>query len=206
MSTEPQIDVGAAIRMIAANQPATIDESIIRKELEGVSVQSAAAVAKIFGVSYTTIKTSWRPGSMPGDPKNKSWPLGEILIWLLKRNSKNSPAPPNNGVVGDRKRDAEIRKVEAEAQLREIAVEQKEGRFIAVDWVKSEITAAFGRIRDGIMGIGRKCQPQLPKKQAVELRETIDRQCEITLNAVADDLLESIDQRDEEENDGDSQV
>lgn len=125
---------------------------------------------------------------MPGDAKANEWPLAEILIWLLKRNDKNCRPAAKRPGTGDRKKDAEIRKVEAEAQLKEIAVEQKEGEFISSELVGSDFSAAMAIIRDEFMALGRSIMPQFPKSQAVELRQFVDRQVERVLNAAADKL------------------
>jgi phage terminase Nu1 subunit (DNA packaging protein) len=198
----PQIDVGAGIRLLITCKPTDIDEAAIRETLGAAHVASASAVARIFGVSYTTVKTSWRPGGMPGDAKAKVWPLADILIWLLKRDAGNA-APRTEDEVGKRKREAEMHTAEAVQRLKQCQAEKEEGRFVSVEVIRSEWSSWLAMHRDDVMSIPDDIKPMFPAKDAERLKDELERRLAKAYEALAerpmDEFIESLNDNPQEE-------
>ena len=199
MVFELQIDVSAFVQLELKCPRATIDDTAINEFLKGFYVTSLASVAKVFGVSYVTVKTSWRPGGMPGDAKAKKWIIADILIWLLKRNNANATSRGTDEFT-ERKRDAESRIVEAEARIKERKANVVEGEYIPLAVAVSVVKGYANKLRDGLMGVARRMQPMFPAKYQAQLTEEVDRYHRNLLTAFADtsisDLRQAANERD----------
>lgn len=202
MSAGQQIDVSAAIRLLLSCKPSNIDEAVIREVLGDMHVSSAAQVARVFGVSYTTVKTSWRPGDMPGDAKAKVWPLAEILIWLLKRDAGNGQ-PRSEDKIAKRKREAEMHTAEATQRIKQRQAEREEGMFVSVEVVRSEWSSWNAMFRDDVMTIPDDIKPMFPAKDAERLTDELNRRLAKSLDALSerpmDEFIESLNDNPQEE-------
>lgn len=64
------------------SQPATVDPKTIKRLIGNATVPSMPEVARAFGISCNTVRQSWRPSGMPGEPG--SFSLADIAVWRLK--------------------------------------------------------------------------------------------------------------------------
>jgi hypothetical protein len=186
MNSDDEKRVTAIVQLALKLGPTRIDEDAIHAALGNAAGDSTAQVGRIFERSHATISHTWRPNGMPGSKQH--YPIAPILIWVLNRDLVNEAA---RGVdeFTSRKREAETRSAEAIMRIQEMRAERLDGEVMSVVLMKSQITMAFGIIRDQIMSLGRSCQPFLPRAHAVELREKIDRQAERVLKQAADLVL-----------------
>lgn len=195
MSDAQQIDIGAAIQLLLACKPSEIDEAAIKETLGAAHVKSQAQVGRVFGVSQTTIKTSWRPGGMPGDAKAKVWPLADILIWLLRRDAHNEQ-PRSEDDVAKRKREAEMHTAEAAARIKQRLADRAEGMFASVDIIRAEWSSWLAMHRDDVMSIPDDIKPMFPAKDAERLKDELARRLEKAYEALAerpmDEFIESL--------------
>jgi phage terminase Nu1 subunit (DNA packaging protein) len=166
-----------------------VNETAIRDAYGEVVLTSLAQVAKAFSVSYVTIKTSWRPGGMPGDSKNKQWNVADILIWLLKRDAKNSEARGADDFTR-RKREAETVAAEAEARIKLTKAEQVEGEYVPLMVVQSILGATANVLRDAILSVPRQLTPMFPKRYAAEWTEEAERLLRNALTVVSEKPLD----------------
>ena len=71
---------------IRALMPIHADEEAIAALVGGATVDSLPAVAQAFGISPNTVKQSWRPAGMPGEPG--SYSLAGVLMWRIEHDSR----------------------------------------------------------------------------------------------------------------------
>lgn len=147
---------------------------MIQSELGDAHVESLAAVAKAFGVSYTTVKTSWRPGGMPGDSEANRWVLADILIWLLERDVSNLETSGGNEFT-KRKQDLQLRDLDAVARIRERKAQVVEGEYMLASTAVRVVRARANLLRDKLMGIDREIRPMLPAKYAQQCIKEVHR-------------------------------
>ena len=71
-----------ACETLMRSQPATVDPKVIKQLVGAATVESMPAVARAFGLAANTIRQSWKPAGMPGEPGNYS--LAAIVVWRLQ--------------------------------------------------------------------------------------------------------------------------
>jgi transposase-like protein len=183
MTEAAAIEAKDAIRLALALEPATCNEQVIREVLGDRSVESLSEVAQTFGVAAATVRHTWRRDGMPGDAKKKHWPLADILIWFLKRNTKNAEARGADEFT-KRKREAETKAAEADARIKERKAEEVEGVYVRLDIVLAVIKGIVNVAR--LMAIPRKMTPMFPAKAAAQYTAETERMLRHTLTMLSE--------------------
>ncbi len=131
-----------------------------------------AFVAGLFGISERAL-TNWREQGAPQVSRGK-WDIREVMKWRFDGGLKGKESP-------------EVRKLKAEAELKEIKKQQEairlavtEGRYIPVDQVTRDLRRLFGSIKNKLMSIGHKA--------AVEVN-SLDAESAVTAKRVIDDVV-----------------
>lgn len=183
--SKPEFSVAAIVRMMLAARPSKVDAASIRNALGDTAVSSAAALSKLFGVSYTTIKTSWRPSGMPGGPQ--CYVVADVLIWRLTRDMENSESAAADEISA-RRRAAEAAAAESDAALKQLRLERARGDFVPTALVQSDLATCLSLSRDAVMRWPDQFRPLFPPKIADAMVGEVDRKCRLVLNALADRL------------------
>ncbi len=169
MSSEPQIEVGKAVEiflLLLKKCPRAIDEQLILKWFSGIVLKSQAQVARVFGVSPNTVKTSWKASGMPGGPDG--YDLAQIAIWLWRRDVSNAESWSVLDEYTKRKRDAETRKAEFDAMITEQRAQRASGSYIATAIAISGVRGMAATLRDQLADIPRRMEIRFPPKHAKE--------------------------------------
>lgn len=72
--------------MIRALMPVHVDGAAIEGLIGDETVESLPEVARAFGVAPNTVKQSWRPSGMPGEPG--AYSLAAVLAWRIDYDAK----------------------------------------------------------------------------------------------------------------------
>lgn len=190
------IEAAAVVRLVMLLDPGCVNELAIKEAFGDTSVESLSEVAQAFGVAAATVRHTWRRDGMPGDAKAKCWPLGEILIWFLKRKLANAVARGSDELT-KLKKEAETRIAEAEARIKERKAEVTEGEFVPLAAVQATLRGMLNVFRDTMLNIPRQLTPMFPAKYASQWTEEVDRLIRNCLTIVADKPIEDFMQQEQ---------
>lgn len=73
-------------QMIRSLMPVHADGAAIEGLIGDETVDSLPAVAAAFGIAHNTVKQSWRPAGMPGEPG--AYSLAAVLAWRIEYDAK----------------------------------------------------------------------------------------------------------------------
>ncbi len=140
----------------------------------GLEVGSMKALARIFGVSYTTIARDWVPRGMPGEQGVNGQPgrysLPEIIQWreayLL---TLGNPQTEDERELRDRLELAQTLKAESSAAIEKIKLGELEAKFIDKESALAEITGMFHRVRQRIESIPQEVGTTFPPEIRADL-------------------------------------
>jgi hypothetical protein len=151
--------------------------------------KSVSQLAAWFGVSPTTVKTGWRRSrDMPG--KEGKWPLAEILLWKLDRETQTAATEMSqrrDASVAplEAKRIADARKAEVETALKEMKLRQLAGDLLDRGDVEREISERIAIARHCLGRVPATLLPRLPKALAPEIIELVRNEIESALHQLA---------------------
>ena len=139
-------------------------------------VKTIGEVARAFGVTLDTVKKGWRPSGMPG--KRGRWDLAEIARWKRLRNrDPGEPASASDIETLSRRRAAEARIKEAEADRRERENRVKAGDLLQRSEVERWATTVLVETREQVMQLPDRLANLAPPEIRNQLREEADRHC-----------------------------
>lgn len=119
-------------------------------------VNSMAEVASFFGISSTTIYSSWKVRGMPGS--DGAYDLGEIARWYVKWQPKQGG---DSG--GDKtKTELECEKLEIENERRRLKLEMERGKLVLREATILEQEHVNHRIRSRLEAIPEELAASLP--------------------------------------------
>lgn len=153
-------------------------------------VKTTKQVAEHFGVQHRTVCEDWKNTGMPG--RMGHYDLAEITEWKKRRpgdcrsagNQKN--APVYEADVTLRKRLAETRCKEAEAQKREMDNLIRQKAVIPREDVILLFTEMILMARKRLMQLPERLMMMFPAGQRIELTDEVRRQVELILTEMAD--------------------
>lgn len=145
-------------------------------------------VAAFFGVEYETALRSWRPKGMPGEEGRYS--VREISRWLAGRYALGSGAESDSL---NSRRKAEVRKLEADAALRELKLEMQRGEYCEVAYVRTRFAEIATRCRDTLMRLPAELRPILPAEFAPMICGEVESKVRGVLEMLAKRLCEIAD-------------
>ncbi|HFP3414217.1 TPA: hypothetical protein ACI7HT_001968 [Escherichia coli] len=131
-------------------------------------------IADRFGVEHSTVSRIWS-----GKGLDISWPKKLVDDWLLA----NVIEPMRNGDVKGMIHKATLRKLEAEADLKELELRQQSGELIPVAVVQQTLSQYFYQLRQVLRSIPASSYVELFESQdalelKIKLQDKIDRQLE----------------------------
>lgn len=196
LSIEQQNELALAIKAFPRCSQAKINQAAIRNWLRDWYVDSLAAVARVFGYSYTTVKSTWRPSGMPGDADANKWPLADIFIWLLEREAKSGPV-----ITGEeftrQLNELELRKADAVTRIQERKADVAEGEYVQLASVQRVLRGMLNVVRDGFLTIPRKWTPRFPAKYSREWTTELENDIRGVLTIIAEKPVEDFLERTE---------
>ena len=124
------------------------------KENANKFIYSTQDAAEFFGVHRDTL-TDWANHGAPKVGRGK-WNLKELMEWRYKTDSLPGKESP------------EVRKLKAEADLKEIKKQQEairlavqEGKYISVEQVSHDLTLALVSLKNSLLAIGHRVAAEL---------------------------------------------
>ncbi|BEC01760.1 hypothetical protein [Escherichia coli] len=120
---------------------------------------SIAELARRYGYTFNAAK-AWRAEGLPYSDNPAGVPEEEGTIWVVQ----NKINPLRNMSVRDEMEKEKLREQTAKADLASIAVKEKSGELISVDFVQHELNEFVGRMKTTIRLI--------PNKHALEILES----------------------------------
>ena len=162
--------------------------SAIRAVVGHKTYKTLREVAHAFGVTFATVKATWRPAGMPG--AEGKYELAAILFWKLSR--AEGAASPAAGRLLDgqqlsvRKKVAEARNSEAAATARERENLEKEGNLLHRDDVERQICEMIIAARENFLRLPREMLPRFPKQLAQDLADEIRKRIEKTCTQMSE--------------------
>lgn len=161
----------------------------IRELVGSVELKTLKEVADAFDVSQETVKTGWRPMGMPGQAG--SYDLAEVIAWKIGRQLRAEGRASVQGeeevsVALDRKRLADARKAEADAEGRERENAVAVGNILYRDDVERELAEMIIAARENFLRIPREMLPRFPKHVAEDLRGELATKIEASLTVMAE--------------------
>lgn len=144
-----------------------------RTEPKVTTIFGTNDAANFFEVDPDTL-LNWAKKGAPKEARGK-WDIKKLVEWRYKtENIKGKESP-------------EVRKLKAEADLKEIKKEQEaiklavtEGRYVPVDTLTRDLSRLFTSIKNSLLAIGHKV--------AVEVN-SVDEEAAVTANKVVDDCI-----------------
>lgn len=149
--------------------------------------------AKWFGKPHNTLQTSWRPSGMPGD--KGLWSARSIGRWLAEQYGSKKA----NSVEADAKREAETRKLIADADMKEFDLLVKKGGLRKVEAVRLRFGEVATKCRDRLMRIATTLKPMLPEEYREQIAAEVDQQVRLALTALVEDLKRVAEEPEDEE-------
>jgi hypothetical protein len=194
MSDRQQIDPAKVVAMIVAMRPSTIDEAATRDALGTSAATSLTTVARAFGVSYATVKHTWRPAGMPGDGRKRSYPWADVVIWWANRNIAAAESRARGGANGHayspetRKEleSIELESARADLQIRQSKAARLTGEWVPLVAVQQVLRGMLNIMRDAFLTIPRKWNPRFPIKYAGEWTVELEGDIRGVLTVLAD--------------------
>ena len=133
-------------------------------------VKSLGEVAEVFGVSREAVK-NWRSGPDPMPGRAKAWPIYEIVRWRFAKMT----APKESA---DERELLELRKLNAEVESKELALQQKAAALVDRQAAIATITEMFNRVRQRLLAAPEELASALPQSLrsdfVVELKHKIN--------------------------------
>lgn len=131
-------------------------------------------IAERFGVEISTASRIWS-----GKGLDINWPKKLVDQWLLA----NVIEPLRNGDTKGQIQKANLRKLEAEADLKELELRQQSGELIPVAVVQQTLSQYFYQLRQVLRSIPASSYVELFESQdalelKIKLQDKIDRQLE----------------------------
>lgn len=143
----------------------------MRKDDSNKFIFSSKDTAEFFGVDTDTISL-WAKKGAPKEGRGR-WDLKKLMEWRYGG--------------GHIKESPEVRKLKAEADLKEIKKEQEkiklavtEGRYIPVTQVTKDLFRVFGAVKNKLLSIGHKVANEI---------NGFDQESAVTANRVIDDVI-----------------
>lgn len=164
--------------MLVKLKPAIIDEPSIRAVLGDRCCRTLPEVAREFGVAHNTVRQSWRPEGMPGEPGR--WRLADIVLWRLRYErsldeKRQSFTKIEGSDVERRKAEAELRKVELDVERKEREELDAAGKLIDRKAAATGFKTAAAVLAERLMKLPSKWEPGLPVEIALEQTEMARR-------------------------------
>lgn len=161
------------VRLLVKSSPTVLDDKALDEIFGDRYATTLSELAYAFDVEETTVRNTWRRGNdkIPGTTRRGGkckfiWK--ECVKWFYRR---KLAAAEGRGVdeFTKRKRAAETRAAEAEAELKERRARVASGDYILTAIPLSVFSSRISALRDGLMALVRKWEPALPKKYAKEI-------------------------------------
>lgn len=145
------------------------------------ATKSGEVLAQFAGVSRDTIK-EWR--KKPGFPVG---PDGETELWALAiwRLKSDGVIPSAEDQELPRRELAEIRKIEADAVLKEAKAREQLGQLLDKSAVVAALTTLFHAVRARLQAVPGEIAASLPPKIRNELSRDIEYKIELALRELA---------------------
>jgi hypothetical protein len=164
----------------AAKRPAKASADVI--------VDTLAAVARHFKVSYDIVQRQWRTAGMPVEPDGK-FNLTKIEDWQStrksrRRNSLDGPEAEASSAVRRRKDEFEAQIKEQELLLRTHRNQVLLGDYVIRGDVERFIAAFLTLLRDEAERVHLEIKATLPKEHRDEISDTLQRRLQLMLSTL----------------------
>jgi hypothetical protein len=166
-------------------------------KVKDVRLTTQAEAAEWFGVAFGTMVRNWRPNGMPWDDDGGS--AQAIGRWLARRLGQRHAGSTEEAA---NKRDAEARKLLADARLKELTYDRLAGNLVPLDAVRLEISEALTRFRDRVMRIPEELRPTMPREWVEQIVGEVENRLRLALGALAnswEQLEDSLAESEEEQ-------
>jgi len=141
-------------------------------------------LSELFGVSTTTVQNWQKRGCPTVSTKPARFDTFAVHRWLLERDLADQPE--GNPEVVDFK-DAQRRKIVAEAKQAELDVAEREGQIVDVDLVALELERVLSTVRLRFEGLPASLAPKMqPLKTAKQRRRFLEDEFRTVLEELSD--------------------
>lgn len=141
---------------------------------------TAIEVAKELEVSKFTV-TKWVtqgcPVAVKGKPGVASQFVLEHVIKWVEENIRHKSNGTNVVTINSKSEhfEAKLRKLQADAKLAEIKIEQQEARLISREEMEEQNIKKITTIKAGLLGMGSSLAPRLEGLQAIDIEQAINK-------------------------------
>lgn len=172
-----------------------INEPDLRAVVGTKICRTLSEVAREFGVSHNTIKTSWRPEGMPG--KQGRYPLLEILLWRLRylaelEGRKATTSELSNAQLEREQHEEELRKIRLQNDKLEREEQVAIGKLIPRDAATTVFNAAVNTAVERVLKVPATFEPRLPKNIAAEFVADQERSIRREFTALSEALARNV--------------
>lgn len=148
-------------------------------------VATLAEVAEFFGVAYDTCK-AWRRNGLPGSAES-GFDLAEVLKWWRAWRERESD-DAEKLTPAKLKTQAEIRRIQADAEARERINREAAGGLVDRRAVEASLAALLLELRRAFQAVPAKLQPLLPHAIQHSVSAELKRRIAAALTEAADRL------------------
>jgi hypothetical protein len=176
--------------------PKVIDEPLIRAIVGRRTVRTQAEVGRAFGLTSTHIRADWSPSGMPGE--RGKYDLGQIVAWRLRRQQEKEekqsrPLQDTRGSELERMaREAEVRKLQAQAERAELDLETARGRMMDVGEVEAAMSSVCAAYSEHMLSLPHKFATLMSEEQAAEVVPAVEADIKRLLATMAGELARKV--------------